>query len=641
MTPEMHHTVIGTAGHVDHGKSSLIKALTGTDPDRLQEEKERQMTIDLGFAFLGENITFIDVPGHKKFIKNMLSGVATVDAILFVIAADDGFMPQTEEHFEILKLLEVQRGIVALTKIDMVEPDWLQLMQEDVRERLKGSFLENAPIFLVDSISGKGVETLKAAIRDLAASLPPRPERGVFRMYVDRVFSIKGAGTVVAGTVLGGRLKSGQRAEILPRGLEVRVKRIQVHNQEVPEARTGERAAINLQGVETAQLERGDLLAKMDYFKPTYMLNVSYLQLSSGQKPLENRARVRLHLGTAEYLGRAVTLEKKPILPGQSGFVQLRLESPIVCEIGDRFVIRDYSPGRTIGGGKILEVHPKKLKYLPDEEIEVLEVLETGSSQDLVEQHIRRRGFQPITVELVAKELRPVTEMALQIEELTAKGALVKLSNPTNSWVVHREVLQDARARLLAALDDYHRSTPYRLGLKRSELAGKIFGTVDKALYDVFLDVIMNNGEIELLGEIALRKGHHIEFTSEQEALANKILQIYWEAAYVTPEFEELVDQLGAAGEQVRRIISGLADRGELVELGIGLGRALIFHHKRIEEARQVVLKLFEQKNEIAFFEFREALNSTRKFTTPILNYFDQIGLTVRAGEVRLLKSRA
>lgn len=638
----MHHTVIGTAGHVDHGKSSLVKALTGTDPDRLQEEKERQMTIDLGFAFLGDNITFIDVPGHEKFIKNMLSGVATVDAILFVIAADDGFMPQTEEHFEILKLLEVQRGLVALTKIDMVDPDWLDLVQEDIRQRLKGSFLENAPIFRVDSISGKGVEELKSAILDLAANLPPRPERGVFRMYVDRIFSIKGAGTVVAGTVLGGKLKSGQRAEILPKGLDVRVKRIQVHNIEVTEARVGERAAINLQGIETAQIERGDLLAEMGYFKPTYMLNVSYLHLSSAQKPLENRARIRLHLGTAEYLARAVTLEKKPIVAGQSGFVQLRLESPTVCEIGDRYVIRDYSPGRTIGGGKVLEVHPKKLKYLPDEEIEVLEVLEAGSPGDLVEQHIKRGGFQPFTVESVAKEMsRPVVEISALVEELVGAGTLVRLTNPTNTWILHQQVLADARARLLATLDDHHKTSPHRQGLKRSELAVKLFGSVDRALYDAFLDVLIADKEIELSGEIAYRRGHQIRFTPEQESLAQKTLQIYWDAAFVTPEFEELVEQLSASADQVRKVISGLADRGELMELGIAVGRALIFHAKRIEEARQVVLKLFEQKNEIAFFEVREALKSTRKFTTPILNYFDQIGLTVRVGEMRMLKNRA
>jgi len=638
----MHHTVMGTAGHVDHGKSALIKALTGTDPDRLQEEKDREMTIDLGFAFLGDNITFIDVPGHEKFIKNMLSGVATVDASLFVIAADDGFMPQTEEHFEILKLLEVQRGLVALTKIDMVEPEWLDMVEEDVRERLKGSFLGDAPIFRVDSLSGKGVTELKEAILNLAGNIPSRPERGVFRMYVDRVFSIRGAGTVVAGTVLGGRLKTGAHAEILPRGIEVRVKRIQVHNVEQPEARTGERAAINLQGVETSHIERGNLLAEAGYFRPTYMLNASYQHLSSSREPLQNRTRVRLHLGTAEYLARVVTLEKKPIIPGQSGFLQLRIESPVVCEIGDHYVIRDYSPGRTIGGGKVLEVHPSKLKYLPEEEIGVLEVLQTGSAGDLVEQHLLRGGFQPHTAAKVARDLsRPQAEISSLIDELVATGVLVKLSNPISSWVVHQQVLSDSRSGLLSALEDFHQSTPYRLGLKRSQLAGKLFGKVDRALYDAFLDFLVSQKDIELCGEIVYRRGHQVQFDPQQEALAQKILQIYWEAAFVTPEFEELVAQLDVSAEQVRQVVSGLVDQGELMELAIKIGRALIYHSQRIEEARQTVIRLFDQKNEIPFFEFRKALNSTRKYTTPILNYFDQIGLTVRAGEVRLLKERA
>jgi selenocysteine-specific elongation factor len=638
----MHHTVIGTAGHVDHGKSSLVKALTGTDPDRLQEEKEREMTIDLGFAFLGDDITFIDVPGHEKFIKNMLSGVATVDAVLFVVSADDGFMPQTEEHFEILKLLDVQRGLVAVTKIDLVEPDWLELMVEEARERLRGSFLEDAPIFQVDSLSGKGIEELKAAILALAANLPARPERGVFRMYVDRVFTIKGAGTVVAGTVLGGKLKSGQRAEMMPKGIEARIKRIQVHNREVPEARIGERAAINLQGIETSQIERGDLLAEAGYFQPTYMLNVSYQHLTSAEKPLDNRTRVRLHLGTAEYLARAVTLEKISLPPGQAGFLQLRLEKPTVCEIGDRFVIRDYSPGRTIGGGKVLEVHPKKLKYMPEEDIEVLEVLEIGSSKDLIEQHIRRGGFQPFTIEIISKDMsRPASEVGGFIEELLAAGRLVRFSGAANWWVIHSEIWEEFRKRLLDGLEEFHKSSPHRQGLKRSELAVRLFGTVDKALYDAFLDRLVAQDEVALAGEVVYRRGHQIQFTAPQEVLANKILQIYWDAAFVTPEFEELVEQLGEPAEKVRKIISGLTDRGELMELGIAIGRALIFHVKRMEEARQTVLKLFDEKSELAFFEVREALNSTRKFTTPILNYFDQIGLTVRVGEMRKLKSHA
>lgn len=638
----MHHTVIGTAGHVDHGKSSLIKALTGTDPDRLQEEKEREMTIDLGFAFLGDDITFIDVPGHEKFIKNMLSGVVTVDAVLFVVAADDGFMPQSEEHFEILKLLGVKRGLVALTKIDAVDPEWVELIEDDVRQRLLGSFLEDAPIFRVDSLSGKGVEEVKKAILDLAAQIPPRPDRGVFRMYVDRIFSIRGAGTVVAGTVLGGTLRPGDRAELLPRGLEVRIKRIQVHNAEVPQTRTGERSAINLQGVETAQVERGDLLAQQGYFKPTYMLNVSYTHLPSATKPLATRARVRLHLGTAEYLARAMPLEKKPIVPGQSGYLQLRLEAPTTCEIGDRFVIRDYSPGRTIGGGQVLEVHPEKLKYLPEEDIQILETLETGGPRDLVEQHLRRGGFKPHTAASVAHDIsRPVEEVASITVELIEVGHLVCLESGSSSWIVHSETLEDARRRLLQAVDEFHAAHPYRLGLKRSELAGKLFGKVDTGLYDAFLERLVRAGDIELSDIFVLRRGHTVQFNPQQQELVDKILQIYWESAFVTPEFEELVERLGAPAEQVRRVLSGLVDRGDLMEITIKIGRALIFHTKRIEEAKTIVLKLFEQKNEIAFFEAREALNSTRKFTTPILNYFDQIGLTVRVGEMRQLKNRS
>jgi selenocysteine-specific elongation factor len=424
--------------------------------------------------------------------------------------------------------------------------------------------------------------------------------------------------------------------------LDVRIKRLQVHNQEVPQAHTGERTAINLQGVEIAQIERGDLLAQAGYFRSTYMLNVSYQHLSSADRPLENRARVRLHLGTAEYLARAVTLEKKPLLPGQSGFVQLRLESPTVCEIGDHFVIRDYSPGRTIGGGRILEVHPKKLKYLPEDEIEVLEVLEIGGSKELVETHLRRGGFQPFTPEVVARDMsRPASEIAELMEELVKDGTAIRLAGASGSWVVHQYIVAQAQEKLLATLDDFHKNTPWRLGLKRSTLAGQIFGTVDKAIYDAFLEKLVKEGQIELSGEIALRRSHKVQFNSQQEALAGKILQIYLETAFVTPEFEELVEKLEAPADKVRQVVNGLSDRGDLKEISIGVGKSLIFHTQRIEEARQAVLKLFEGKNEVAFFEVREVLNSTRKFTTPILNYFDQIGLTVRVGEIRMLKDKA
>ncbi len=637
----MQHTVIGTAGHVDHGKSALVKQLTGTDPDRFKEEKEREMTIDLGFCFLGDDITIIDVPGHERFIKNMLSGVVTVDAVMFVIAADDGFMPQTVEHFEILKLMDVKRGIVALTKIDLVEPDWVDLVEEDIRQRLEGSFLEDAPIYRVDSISGKGVTEVKEALYKLAEESPPRADQGVFRMYADRVFSIKGAGTVIAGTVLGGQIKPGDRAEFMPQGLEVRVKRIQVHNKEVPLARIGERAAINLQGVDTSQIQRGDLFAEKGYFRPTYMLNASYHHLSSASKPLMNRQRIHLHLGTAEYLARVVPLEKKPIEPGESGYLQLRIEAPVVCEIGDRFVIRDYSPGRTIGGGQVLEVHPEKLKYLPEGEIKALKSLDEGGPKDLIEQHIRRSGFQPVTASSVAKSIsRPVEEAAGLIEELLEVGNLETLQAGQTSCVLHIEVIEDARNKLLSALEEYHQAQPHRLGIKRSELAGKIFGKVDTGLYDSFLEKLLQEEDIELHGLIVSRRGHEVQFTKKQAALASKIVQIYWDAAFVTPEFDELVKQLEEKPEHVRPVIEGLTDRGDLMDLGIKIGRGLTFHTERIEEAKEIVLNLFEEKDEIAFFEAREALNSTRKFTTPILNYFDQIGLTVRVGEMRQLKHR-
>jgi selenocysteine-specific elongation factor len=330
----MRHIIIGTAGHIDHGKSSLVKALTGTDPDRLKEEKEREMTIDLGFAFLGDNITFIDVPGHEKFVKNMAAGVSTIDMVLLVIAADDGIMPQTQEHFEILQLLGVNKGIIVITKIDLVEQEWLELVIEEVKDLVKGTFLEGAPVVTVSNTTGEGIAEVKKTILENIQDLEARSDKGMFRLWIDRVFSMKGSSTVIAGTVLSGSCKLGDTVELFPQQRQLRVRRVQVHNKTIEECVTGERAAINLMDIEKTEIERGNMLAPPGYYKPTYMLNAKLNLLASCPYPLKNRTRVRLHLGTGEIIARVVLLEKQDLLPGNSTFVQFRLEAPGIADYG-------------------------------------------------------------------------------------------------------------------------------------------------------------------------------------------------------------------------------------------------------------------------------------------------------------------
>ena len=636
----MRHTVVGTAGHIDHGKSSLITAMTGYDPDRLKEEKETGMTTDLGFAFMGDDITIIDVPGHEKFIKNMLSGVSTLDIALLVIAADDGVMPQTTEHFEILQLLGISHGIIALTKVDVVEEEWLELVTEDVREMVQGTFLENAPIMPVSNHTGEGVQEIKTAITELAAKLPANADKGIFRLWIDRVFTIKGAGTIVAGTVLSGAAHPGDKVDLLPAEKTLRIKKVQVHNKPREEATIGERVAINLMNVDVEEIKRGDLLASAGYFTPTYMLNVRLRLLKSAPKPLKNRSRVRLHLGSAEILCRVVNLEKGMILPGTEAIVQLRLEEKAAPDVGDAFVIRDYSPGRTIGGGTILETHPDKLKYLPTEKLDDLEKISDADPEKVLEHLLKTNPQRLFTVASAAKE-RAMSESEAEslLNALTGKNIALKIGAGNTTGYVHREAFRSQEEELKRFLREFHSANPMRLGIKKSELKTKFFPDAEGNYYQAFLMEVSKAGEIAIRKEIVLIAGHTIEFTPEQNALKEKIESIYYDAGFVTPEFEELAEKFpDVKPDFLRSVVTGMVESGILIELGRKLGKAVIFHSELIEEARNLVIETIEEQGgEAKFFELREKLNSTRKYTTPILTYFDEIGLTKRIGDIRVL----
>ena len=362
----MRHVVVGTAGHIDHGKSSLVLALTGIDPDRLKEEKERGITIDIGFAHLeledGLTLGIVDVPGHERFVKNMLAGVGGIDLVMLVIAADEGVMPQTREHLAICQLLRVRSGLVVLTKADLAEPEWLELVQEDVRSFLRGTFLDGAPILPVSAKTGQGLPALREALRTLARAVPSRGTDATFRLPIDRVFTIRGFGTVVTGTVAAGLLALDERVEVYPRGLQAKVRGIQTHGRPVSTAAAGQRAAVNLQGVERAAIERGDVLSLPGLLQPTYMLDATCELLADAPAPLRTRQRVRFHVGTSEVMARVHPVAGVAIEPGQAGYVQFRLEAPVVALPRDRYVIRSYSPMVTIGGGELLDVAPSKAR---------------------------------------------------------------------------------------------------------------------------------------------------------------------------------------------------------------------------------------------------------------------------------------
>lgn len=633
----MRHVIIGTAGHIDHGKSSLVKALTGTDPDRLKEEKEREMTIDLGFAFLGDNITFIDVPGHEKFVKNMAAGVSTIDMVLLVIAADDGIMPQTQEHFEILQLLGVQKGIIVVTKIDLVEDDWLELVIEEIKDLAKGTFLANAPIFKVSNSSNEGIPELKNQIFGFVQDIDARADKGVFRLWIDRIFTMKGSGTVIAGTVLSGSCKTGDTVEILPQQRQLRVRRVQVHNKTIEQCITGERAAINLMDIEKEDIERGNMLAPPGYYKPTYMLNAKLNLLQSCSNPLKNRDRIRLHLGTGEFIARAVVLEKQDIAPGQATFVQFRLESPVVADYGDRYVIRSFSPARTIGGGTIVEVHPPKLKYLPEDELKRLAVLEKADPNDIVEQFLFKNEYHLISVTNLAKELSFTREEGTQVlETLIARNRITIISEKPELSVVHASKFQQALDSIIEFLTSFHHNQPMLKGIKKSELKERLFGKMANALFDVMLEALVQKNLIESIEEKIALAGHEIKFNPKQQEIRNQIENIYLKRKYVTPGWDEIANEVPGKPKEIIDIVTGLIELGTLVEIKY-YDKPSIFHKKNIERAQEILVDYLKKNGEIRLGEFREMIDSTRKFATPILVYFDQIGMTERDGEIRRL----
>jgi selenocysteine-specific elongation factor len=633
----MRHIIIGTAGHIDHGKSSLVKALTGTDPDRLKEEKEREMTIDLGFAFLGDNITFIDVPGHEKFVKNMAAGVSTIDMVLLVIAADDGIMPQTREHFDILQLLGVNRGLIAVTKIDMVEQDWLELVIEEIKALVKGTFLEGAPILPVSNATGQGIAELKNLILDLAQRLEARPDKGVFRLWIDRIFTMKGSGTVIAGTVLSGSCKTGDTVELLPQQRQLRVRRVQVHNKTLEQCVTGERAAINLMDIEKEEIERGNMLAKPGYYQPTYMLNARLNLLKSSPHPLKNRDRIRLHLGTGEIIARVVLLERQELFPGESTFVQFRLEAPCLADYGDRYVIRSFSPTQTIGGGTIVEVHPPKLKYLPEEELKRLALLEQADPHVIIEQYLLKNEYALKTVSHLAQELSLAPEAVSQILETLQQRDRIRVIADKPEWaVVHATHFQGARSAILEFLQKFHQEHPMLRGIKKSELRERLFGKMNNMLFDTILATLLQENRVTVQEEKIFLAGHEIRFTPKQQEIKHQVEQIYLTREYVTPGWDEIVTEVAAKPKDILDVVTGLIELGVLVEIKY-YEKPAIFHKEHIDKAREILVNYLKQHGAIRLGEFRELINSTRKFATPILVYFDQIGVTERDGEIRRL----
>jgi selenocysteine-specific elongation factor len=630
----MRNIIIGTAGHIDHGKTTLIKALTGRETDRWEEEKRRGITIDLGFTYFdlpdGSKAGIIDVPGHEKFIKNMLAGVVGMDMVLLVIAADEGIMPQTTEHLNILNLLGVENGIVVMTKCDMADEEWISLVKEDIKESLKSTFLECAKIVEVSSKTGQGIDKLIQEITNLAQQgVRERELNTIPRLPIDRAFSITGFGTVITGTLISGILKKGDEVEIYPVNKLCKVRNIQVHSSDSEKAYAGQRTAINLSNIKKTDIYRGCVIAPVNSMRNTMMLDVKLNMLKSTKRTIINRSRLHLYTGTSEILCRVVLLDRDELTPGESCYAQLRLEEEIAVRRGDKFIVRFYSPLETVGGGEIIEPVPMKKKRFDEDLIEELRIKEKGTGADVIEKIIKEANDH-VSVSQLAKttalseiEIKDNIEILEQEEKIT----LFKVKNDIYVW--HKSFEIELEERLEKYLFNYHKENKYQKGSKKSEIKSKFLPNMKQLLFDMVIVYFLEKGFINQQDEFISLSYFSIEYDDNYKKIEEKTLQILNDVKFEFIKSDELFQKINYP----------MAD--DVISLMI-LDKILIKFNdilttmKLYEEAKQILTEFLDNNKRISAAQYRDLLNTNRKMAITLLEHFDMIKLTKRVENDRI-----
>ncbi|HDZ28133.1 MAG TPA: selenocysteine-specific translation elongation factor, partial [Candidatus Aminicenantes bacterium] len=614
------HVIVGTAGHIDHGKTLLVKALTGIDADTLAEEKRRGITIELGFIFMetpgyDKQIVFIDVPGHEKLIKTMVAGASNINIALLVIAADEGISLQTREHFDILQLLGIEKGIVALTKTDLVNEERIRELTGQVKDYLKGSFSEDAPIIPVSAVDGTGVDDLKYTLAELGKTVAPRPDSGIFRMPVDRVFTLRGFGTVIAGTILSGEVKEGDRVEIFPDGISVKVRGVQVHHQKVGRSILGRRTALNLQDIKKEKLHRGQCAAEPASLTPTFRLDGRLRLLKSYEKKLKNRTRIRLHVGTAEIISRLVFLEDDVLLPGKEALVQFALEASTVALPGDRYVIRTFSPVMTIGGGEILEAAPPKHKRFDSQTLHGLQKLE-GDIAEAAEQVFIDSGFTPLSasqVRMMRGEREDIVEKTA--ENILKAGNIVKIAGYKETKYLHMQSYAKLENRLISFIKNYLGKNPHRMFMPYEELRSKFLRLTDIQTLKTVLDGLLEKRTIQRKGSDVSLADYEVKMKPKDQELIQKIEGVFKRSGFAPPLEEEFRLQQGVDLKHFKNMMHSLFEKGVLVRLS----KKVVFHRESVESARKIVLEQLEKNQHITVAELRDKLKLSRKYATAIL----------------------
>jgi selenocysteine-specific elongation factor len=620
--------VIGTAGHVDHGKSTLINRLTGMNPDRLKEEQDREMSIELGFAWFmlpnGGEIGIVDVPGHRDFIENMLSGIGGIDAVIFVVAADEGVMPQTREHLAILDLLQIPAGVVALTKVDLVtEPGWLDLVEAELHETLSGTVLEHAPIVPVSARTGQGMDLLVQTLQEILNQHPHRPDLGRPRLPVDRVFTLSGFGTIVTGTLLDGHLAVGDDVLVLPRGVKGRIRGLQTHKQAEQSAFPGSRTAVNISGISVDEIARGDVLVHPGEYRTTKMMDVFCTLLPDAEAPLRHNTEIKLFLGASEVMARARVLGIQECPPGGEAFLQLMLRDPVVALRGDRFIIRRPSPPATIGGGQVVDPHPtRRHRRFNTVRLDEMERLLMGTPEDILLQTALKLGPTSSNELLGAAGLEAGPGQAA-LTTLINQGALVVLNG--GRVIMPQGVLMRLKAEVESYLSDYHQQFPLRLGMPRERLKSQI--ALDAKIFDALIAWMAEERILVGTGADLRLSEHQVRFSAAQQAQVDALLREFDAQPYSPPSYKQSSELVG---EEVLRALITL---GQLSRIG----EDVLFLPQVFEEMRQTVISQIQHSGSITLAELRDRFDTSRKYAVAVLEYLDQAGVTVRRGDARVL----
>ena len=629
----MKNIIVGTAGHIDHGKTTLIKALTGRNTDRWEEEQRRGITIDLGFTYFdlknGDRVGIIDVPGHEKFINNMVAGVVGMDLVLLVVAADEGIMPQTREHMDILGLLGIKKSILVINKCDLVDEEWLELVEEEIQEELEGTFLEGAPVVKVSAATGQGLDELTDTIQQLMSDeVVAKDTQTIPRLPIDRAFTLSGFGTIITGTLISGTITREDVLEMYPIGKECKIRNIQVHGQNQDKCYAGQRVAINLSNVKKKEIRRGCVLAPKNSMKNTDLLDVKLKVLEDSMRILTNHERLHLYTGTSEILCRAVLLDKEQIGPGEEGLVQLRLEEEIAVKRGDRFVVRFYSPMETIGGGIVLEPNPVRKKRFDAQAIEELKKKESGSLGDVMELQIKEHGDTMITLAELAKVMaHSVDELKEYLEELEESGTIFVFPMKKDTYLWHRDSEFAVRQKIEETLQKYHSEHPYRYGMKKAEIHNTVLKKIKPNLFDAYIERMTGENVYGRREEYLSLPGYEVPKDAMYLQTEKLIEDTFEKAGYDFVRFSEI--DFGKIPRQTAEdVVLMMIDEGKVLRIN----EEMFTMKHLMDEAKEKIQNHLKEENLITIAQVRDMFSTSRKSAKPILEYMDSIKVTKKTG---------